>query len=446
MGTLTQGKLNMIYKLNTTSPIHDDLVNNFQLFHKEHSSIQLDKLPNWKDNSNYSNYMHIDSFFADLNARIKNKENVVDVLERQHILAIPINYIFSSDGTNGKGYDRPIYASTKGVEQCYHNMNVPGEDGKPKGYVAEDAMVLSAWLRWDSKSNEWQVVKNMGNNRIVMKLLANRGVDTEVLVYIRFHSPDSTQDKCIQIEAESHSTDAGDRSGQNESQKFCSALRGERPLTIECYNFLYDNEISYGDMMPGKEGWLKITSLQGLKDGTSNGYFKKYGKTRKGTSTKNVEWALRTIKDIAKITKEKYIGSSPLESFTQMYHCFTDYGKAEGSDPLFSEEELHDFFIEFFRVKNPEKKENSTSNCFGDKTPTFKLKELNQSGAMKSITYINAMTFWPLITEYWKCTVAPLRPSHNGKQSFGIGSLAVQKFLNCCKDPLIKHHIQSQVL
>jgi hypothetical protein len=194
-------------------------------------------------------------------------------------------------------------------------------------------------------------------------------------------------------------------------------------------------------MMPGKEGWLKITSLQGLKDGTSNGYFKKYGKTRKGTSTKNVEWALRTIKDIAKITKEKYIGSSPLESLTQMYHCFTDYGKGKDSAPLFTKIQLHDFFIAFFKTKNPE----GNGNPFGD-NPTFKLKDLSQTGAIKSITYINAMIFWPLITKYWKTTVAgQTLKNHNGKQSFGRDSAAVQKFLSYCNDAMIKSYIVRQV-
>jgi hypothetical protein len=422
----------MFYDLNRETAIHDDLVNNFQLFHKEHKSAQLEKLPNWEDNSNYSHYMDIDSFFADLNARIENKENVKDILEGQHTLAIPISYIFSSDGT-GIGYDRPIYANTKGVRQCIDNLNVK-KNGEAKGYVSEDAMVLSAWLRWDSKSNAWQVVKNMGNNRIVMKLLANRGVDTEVLVYIRFHNQDNTQDKCIQIEAESHSTDAGNRSSQRENQKFCSELRGKKEHAIECYKFLCDNEISYGDMMPDNEDWLEITSLQGLKDGTSNGYFKKYGKD-------NIEAALKTIKEIAKITKEKYIGSSPLESIAQMYYCYTCYGKKPNSHKsgkgktLFSKEQLHNFFIAFFKAKN----KTDGHDEFGIGTDKFQLNDLNQSGAMKSITYINAMTFWPLITGYWKTTIS------NGRHSFGSDSFAVQKFLSFCKDPLIKGHIVRQV-
>lgn len=429
-----------LFRLNTTSPIHDDLVNNFELFHKEHSAIQLQKLTDWKDNSNYSNYVHIDSFFADLNARIEKGENVGAVLERQHTLVVPISYIFSSDGTNG-GYDRPVYANTKGVAQSKDNLNGKTLEGEPKGYVSEDAMVLSAWLRKDQKLNDFQVVKNMGNNRIVMKLLANKGVDTNVLVYIRFHSLDNTKEECIQIEAAGHSTDAGERSGQNESQKFCSALRGKKDHAIECYNFLCGNEISYSDMMPDNEDWLELTSLQGLKHGISNGYFKKYGETTTGISTKNVECALGTIKEVVKITKETSIGSSPVESLTQMYHCFTDYGKGKDSTPLFTEIQLHDFFIAFFKTKNPEGNES----LFGD-NPTFKLKDLSQTGAIKSITYINAMIFWPLITKYWKTTIAPRTlKNHNGKQSFGRDSAAVQKFLSYCNDAMIKNHIVRQV-
>jgi hypothetical protein len=431
------------FKLNTTSPIHSDLVNNFKLFHEYHTPKQLEGLPDWKDDSNYSNHMHIDSFLDDLNESMENDENVKDILERQHILVVPISYIFSSEGKNG-GYDRPIFANTRGKEQSLKNLNLKKEDNSLKGYVSTDAMVLSAFLRYDEKENRWQLVKDKGNNRLVMKLLANRGEDTDVLVHVKFHNIDNSMKECIRVEAESHSTDAGERSGQNERQKFCSAYKAGRKDAVECHEFLRYMNIFYGDMDAG-EGELEITSLQGLKHGMSNGYFQKYGKTESGELGKeNVEWALKTIKAVAKITGEKSFGSSPLESFTQMYHCFCSYGKTAKSEmPIFYKKELYDFFIEFFKERN----KVVSSSVFGNKPNAFKLQELSQTGAMKSITYISARTFWPLITDYWQTTIAiqPNRVRHNGKQSFGVNSFAVQKFLDHCKDPLVKSHIKKAV-
>ena len=45
---------------------------------------------------------------------------------------------------------------------------------------------------------------------------------------VKFHKKDITPDQCIAIESELHSTDAGDRSGQNENQKFMSGFRANR--------------------------------------------------------------------------------------------------------------------------------------------------------------------------------------------------------------------------
>ena len=172
-------------------------------------------------------------------------------------------------------------------------------------------------------SCDWQLVKYIGNNRIVKKLIANNGEITNVLMSVTFHEQGLEQSDYIQIEAERHTTDAGDRSGQNESQKFASSYRSGRKHAVDTFNFLKNEKLNYDGIMQiegveGAEDFLNLTSLSGLKEGMGNGFFKRFGEG-------NVRAAIGTVRKIAKITGEKSVGMSPIECLSIMFQCFTEY-------------------------------------------------------------------------------------------------------------------------
>ena len=271
-----------------------DLVNNYSLFHEKYSSTDFlnSKLfPTWEDNSDYSNVQHIDDFLKNIT------END---LKLTHTLAVPISYIFSSEESKG-GCDRPHWVKDKGDKQCRANLNEENQDGNPKGYRMSDAQTLSGMLRpHPTILGTYILVKFIGNNRVWMKLLANKGKDSLVKMEVTFHEEGLSQKDYISIEAESHSTDAGNRSSQNEPQKFASNYRAGRKDAVYLYKFLKKHQINFGTIMQqegevGSKKWLTISSIQGLKEGEGNGFFGKYGE-------QNVDFAMSTIKEIAKIT------------------------------------------------------------------------------------------------------------------------------------------------
>ena len=360
--------------------LYGDLVNNFELFHNNITTKELAELPNWKDTSDYSHFPHIDDFLEDVSE---------DDMEKSHIVRCPIKYIFSSEESLG-GFDRPIWANTKGDPKCRSNLNILNGNGKAKGYVEADAGILAGYLR--PYNGEWNLVKYIGNNRVRMKLLANRGENTEVLIEIRFHTNGLSLSEYIQLESERHTTDAGDRSGQNEVQKFTSAFRSKRSDAVECFDFLINNKLDFNGIMK-LEGidttdFLEITSLGGIKDGRSNGYFRRFGEI-------NVQSAVGTIHRLAHITNEKNFGSSQLIAFSMMFKCFTEYGKKHNSTTMmFTREELQNFFVEFYTEMN-------SSQAAWKKKKTLLLSDLNASGTLKDMAYMNVMTFWPAIVEYW---------------------------------------------
>ena len=129
----------MRINLETTTPLYSDLVNNFQLFHNNFDTeTELLKLTDWKDNSDYSHHEHIDDFLK--------RDFSTNDMERTWIVRVPVDYIYSSEKSKG-GFDRPIWANTKGVDKCKDNLNILNGDGGPKGYKAEDASILSGVLR-----------------------------------------------------------------------------------------------------------------------------------------------------------------------------------------------------------------------------------------------------------------------------------------------------------
>ena len=406
--------------LQIEKPLFSDLLNNYKLFHKTYNKSQLALLTDWNDDSDYSHIESVDDFMS------RAEKFTVAEYERSYLVRCPISYIFSSDKSLG-GMDRPLWVSKTGDKKCKDNLNKPTYNGV-KGYSIRDANILSGMIRLKS-DNQAQIVKYIGNNRVWMKLLANRGEDSEVLIMLKFHKPNLSQEEMLQVEADAHSTDSGDRSGQNETQKHVSNYHAKDENAVFCHNFLREHELDYQNTMKEIDNsldtseWLSLTSLQGLSQGQGNGYFKKFGE-------RNVIQAIKTLKEIAKtVTNEKALNSTPIECFSHMYRCFTCYGKLKASTTnMFTKDELHTFFVEFFQQRNQGETWNQTS---------LVLNDLSASGGVKDIVFISSEVFFPKIKEYWKYI-------NNAKIAFGLESEAVKNFIAGSKDRFLLKEIRSR--
>jgi hypothetical protein len=415
----------MKINLETQSPLYSDLVNNKQLFDDCFDESELSKL-SYKDNSDYSHYQHIDDFLQ--------QDFSDDDLDKSYVIQVPIDYIWSSEKTKG-GFDRSKWAN-QNKDQNISNLNTPNGGGNPKGYNEADAGILAGVLRPGpiiDGSCDWQLVKYIGNNRIVKKLIANNGKITNVLMSVRFHEQGLSREEYIRVEAERHTTDAGDRSGQNESQKFASSYRSGRKTAVECFNFLKNEKLNYDGIMQienveGADDFLNITSLSGLKEGVGNGFFKRFGES-------NVLAAIGTVRQVAKVTGETHIGMSPIECLSIMFQCFTEHGKSEfATTMMFTKEELQEFFVAYFT------KQNDTSDMFsgnGNKSQ-FLLKHLNANGSIKCMVYIGASKFWPALPVYW------MNLRKNGT-AFSEGCWAVKQYILKSKDLMLKTDITQKV-
>ena len=417
----------MKHELVSDEKLYDDLVNNFKQFHIHNSeSDLLDFHGKWDDDSDYSDYRTIEDLLENLTE---------EDLDRTYVVRCPISYIFSSDkGDETAGFDRTLWSVDKKTGRDKNIRNLT----KYRGFVAEHCGILSVRLRYDEKTNKWQISKNKGNNRLVMKLLANDGHDSTILVELRFHKQDMSWKEQQRIEAQTHSADAEDRNSQNEDQKFFSSYRAEEEPALECFQFMKKYNLDYNGIMKQEkvatEGRINLTSLKGFKDGITNGYFKKFGH-------ENVVIAVSTISEIARdITKETTVASTSIESFALMFDTFTTKGgKKKDSVPLFTKESLKEFFLEFFREKNRMMEISDKHSRFKQKKPTsYKLNNLANSGAIKNTYYISVVNFFGdpnLNLHLW------FMSDDDKERKYGLGpdSFATNSLIRGCKDPhLIK--------
>lgn len=412
----------MKIKLETQSPLYSDLVNNKQLFDESFTEEEIYKF-DYSDNSDYSHFEHIDDFLL--------RDFSDEDLKKSYVIRVPIDYIWSSEKSKG-GFDRPKWANLNKAQNL-SNLNTPDANGDPKGYDERDAGILAGIFRPGPEIGgicDWQLVKYIGNDRIVLKLIANNGKVTDVLMSVCFHTIGLEQNQYIAIEAERHTTDAGDRSGQNESQKFASSYRAKRTNAVHCFNYLKNNQLNYDGIMQiegveNADSFLNLSSISGLKEGPGNGFFKKFGES-------NVTAAIKTIREVAKITGEDIIGASPIECLSLIYKCFTEYGKHEHSNQMmFEKEELDEFFVKYFKTLNTDQPDMFSGNGTKGK---FLLKHLNASGTIKCMVYIGATKFWPALSNYWMF----IRQS---KHSFSNDCYATTMYISHSKDVMLKKDI-----
>lgn len=367
-------------------PTQSDLVSNIALFNKYYPQTTLAEIEDFTDNSDYSSYPTLES--------VINSFNPETDFDKSFVCRISEDYIWSSDFGKG-GYDRTYEANDEnGKKVCLMNLRQKNQNSnKSKGFNDDDAGTLNAYVRYEIGDDgiiSLTVVKNMGNHRFIMKKIATRNNKTEFLVKIKFHNFNNnlTVDDFITIEAETHHADADNRRNQNETQKFHSGLKAKRFEFVELFNFLKKHEVNYAGIMqlekiPGSQDWVEITSIQGMNIGTSYGIFSKY-------KTENIQYAIDTIKKIARITGEKTFNNSVLQCLANIFHSLTDDHsyKEKQHGPLMDKNQLQEFIIQFIEHKNK-------PDAFSDDSGSFKINDkLKQSKGVKSFNYVNAQVFW----------------------------------------------------
>lgn len=415
--------------LERSAALFPDLINNYELFHEAVTPEQILKFKEFPDNSTtdedgnnfnyYSNYPHIDDFLKSVSEDDKNKT---------HTLRVPIDYIFSSD-KDKSGFDRPQATYKNNLKDPIHHLSVMNGNGKRKGYKHEDAGTISGALRpyYIKGKLFYQIVKEKGNNRLAMKLVAHRGKPTEILMTLRFHKLGKQPSEMIKDESERHTTDAQDTTNQNEAQKFISAYLAGREHDVHTFNFLKNHQLDYVDVMKlhgvsNAKKFLTLTSISGINKGKGNLFFKEFGEQK-------VVCAIQTVKEIALLTNEKIIGMSSIEALSKMFSIFTECGKGEFSKTaLFTEAELQTFFVNWFKRELALRKASIDGN-FGDmfsgpkKTKPISLSMLSATRGVKDLTYICVQMFWPDLPNYWNRVV------NKKATTFTPNCWAVTKFL-----------------
>tara|TARA_R110000823_G_scaffold37628_1_gene102096 strand:+ start:266 stop:1621 length:1356 start_codon:yes stop_codon:yes gene_type:complete len=433
---------------------YSDLISNLSLFNQSYTSKRLSELEDFSDDSDYSTYPSIEEIIENYDPEIYDgKTFVVKVDEK---------YIFSSDSEKN-GYDRPKSLLRKSNDDiCRKNLRKKNQYNQ-LGWSEADSNTLNGWIRVQEIVNGninstlgvsktpylFTLVKNMGNHRFWMKKIANKGGRCEYLIKIQFHNLSTITnpiltEEYVRIEATGHDNDAAARVSQNEQQKFVSAYRSQVKEVIDCFNFLKDMEIEYhitkeGHGIMQQEGynengdWPVIHSIQGLRDGLSNGLFKKYG-------FGNVKASIGACRLLCKITGEDGFSYSAISILSLMYRSLTDDHTKPGDDRkspvIFNKPQLLDFFKALYTMRNSKE---TSSFSFGP-AKFSQLANLSQSKGMKSWPYIASVAFWPEIQAWYKDQVN----NGNGEHGFSDGKPGMRYFIDQA-DAFVKGEVKKNV-
>lgn len=398
------------------------LVNNFDLFHNNlyPTTDDLSKIPDYADDSDDSGmeyYPHINDWLLERDT-IKKGDQVV--------ARVDISDIFSCDKTHG-GFDRvkDVYTGL-GVKYCEkHLKRKIDESGEETGFNTSHCGTLFAYGRVEG--NKVVLLKSQGNNRVLMKLLATRGVDAEMLVQITFHDPEADEIDMMRIEANNHYTDAEMRRGQNENDKFRAGFAAGDYKSKNAERFLrkagFEFKGFFKDMGETKIGETKVDdlpklkALTGLTSGPGNGWFRQYGED-------NLLKTGRRVKKIMKLTGEKEITSSAFASLTVFTKALEEYGLRSETKALFDEEGMDKFVEKFFEMQNRPSQDSYFEETVSEKRlPIFGLRELNQTAFMKNYAFNAIKTFWPFVRRFY-CNY------YDKQQSFGADSAAGKYLLS----------------
>lgn len=118
--------------------------------------------------------------------------------------------------------------------------------GKRGGFSYNSSDTLSAYLRPNYLS-----VLTKGNNRASMRYACGLDLSSRVVVSLKTHPKDISEDEMIRIESVDHNTDCNYRTNQTGDDKFKSAYYAKEDWAVELYNFLKPFNIGIADTLDG---------------------------------------------------------------------------------------------------------------------------------------------------------------------------------------------------
>lgn len=416
-------------QLATNIPSYETpIVNNYELFHENYTADSLARLPDWNDDADYSLYSDIRDVL-----RLSSPE---DLAGRSITVRVPIEMVYSS-AADDAGFDRTVKVNTPdGLRECKKHLNREF-GGEKKGYSEDDAGVMVGYLRI-TEDGEAVILKTQGNNRIAMKLLANRGQSTYVLMYLKVHPVGASEQEMIRREAENHFTDAQERRGQNENDKLRAGIAAGDRCSTDAMNFLREAGMNYRnlwqqlgvDELDGVpvDDLVSLNALTGMTSGEGNGWFSTYGRS-------NILAAARILSKVCiEITGEREISSTSLASTALLVKSMTEYGFKTNETPLFTKEEIDRFVYAFFKTMNKNDEEDIFSSPKVSKTPKFGVCELKSKQA-KNYAFIMVNVFWPKIRQFYAY-------KQNSTRSFGAGTRAGEYILSQCTDRFLSKEVR----
>ena len=149
-----------------------------------------------------------------------------------YVCAVKANSIYSSPV-----YNRPFEID---LNRCERYVEEEGSfsyvlAGTGSGYVRPNG----------------EFVSTQGGHRTTEAYAVSLNPEVRLLVNVKFHDPNSTDEQIVELEAKDHHVDAAKRNPQNTEHKFRSAYRSNEDWAVKLYNYLKPFDISVAGTLEG---------------------------------------------------------------------------------------------------------------------------------------------------------------------------------------------------
>lgn len=231
-----------------------------------------------------------------------------------YVCAVKANDIYSSPV-----YNRPFEID---LNRCEKYVEEEGSfsyvlAGTGSGYVRPNGKFAST----------------QGGHRTTEAYAVSLNPEVRLLVNVKFHDPNSTEDQIVELEAKDHHVDAAKRNPQNTEHKFRSAYRSKENWAVKLFNYLQPFSIGIAGTLENAKFTLNShsylsTALNLTEEGTVTRYLKTFTqnnceKELLGNAIVAGCLFLQAFSEyISKIDKDNNIDSFDL----MMKFYFTEYG------------------------------------------------------------------------------------------------------------------------
>ena len=149
-----------------------------------------------------------------------------------YVCAVKANSIYSSPV-----YNRPFEID---LNRCERYVEEEGSfsyvlAGTGSGYVRPNG----------------EFVSTQGGHRTTEAYAVSLNPEVRLLVNVKFHDPNSTDEQIVELEAKDHHVDAAKRNPQNTEHKFRSAYRSNEEWAVWLFNYLKPFDISIAGTLEG---------------------------------------------------------------------------------------------------------------------------------------------------------------------------------------------------